>query len=367
MTQIAYHRVDWSEPWHLKRIWASKRFPDAAVGTALGLFAASGSPYKAPLEYWWLGSVALMVLAAVHSGLRLPSPPVLAGYGAMLATAWVAVPVSAAIGSGEAGMTLAIALWVTLMGGILCLRVSAGAFAWAMPWIGLHALTVLWQGLHPEGLPYELRAHGITGTPSSGAGLLLIGVVYAAAARRRYWMILFAAAIPSTGARLALGALILLLPAIAWKSGWLWTLAAILVTVAVVAVLWEQTGVALRIADGLVAEGQGLVADTNMRVTAPFMETRADHLKGIIPMGASGDAATHVLPLRLWYELGAIGGIAWGLMTWGSLTKRPFTPAWWVIATLTGLSLLDYYGWMPLSISAFWWLAVKVQSESKAA
>ena len=362
---IVARRVDWSEPWHLKRIWASPRFPDAAVGTALGLFAASGSPYKAPLEYWWVGSIALMVLAAVHSGLKLPRPTVLAGYGALLGMAWLAVPVSAAIGSSEADMTLGIALWVTLMGGILCLKVTGGAFAWAMPWVGLHALSILWQAWHPATLPYSQRAHGIEGTPSSGAGLLLLGIAYVGATRNRYWALLFAVALPSTGARLAFGAFVLLLPAFAWKNGKLWTLATALAVAGTVAVLWEQPGVALRIADGFVAEGESLLDGAHYRATLPFNET-ASHLAGIIPLGASGDAATHTLPLRLWYEIGAIGGIAWGLMTWSSLTRRMFTPAWWVMFTLTGLSMLDYYGWMPLSISAFWWLAVKVQSESKA-
>ena len=359
---VIYRRVDGSEPWHLKSIWGSPRFPDAAVGTALGLFAASGSPYQAPLEYWWVGSVALIVLAAAHSGVSLPKPSVLAGYGAIALMAWLAVPISIAVGSSETSMTFGIALWVTLMGGILCLRVSENAFAWAMPWVALHAISILWQAMHPAGLPYNLRAHGIEGTPSSGAGLLLLGMAYVGATRNRYFGILFAAALPSTGARLAMGAFIFLLPIFAWKNGRLWTLAIVLAMAATVATLWDQPGVALRIGDGWVTEGRGLISDANLRVGLPFEQT-ASHLAGIIPLGASGDKATHMLPLRLWYEIGAIGGVAWGLMTWNSLTKRPFSPAWWVMATLTGLSLLDYYGWMPLSVSAFWWVAVKVQSE----
>ena len=355
---VQYHWVDGSEKWHPSVMWRSRHVPDAAIGTALGLFAASGSPYQAPLEYWWVGSIALMVLAAAHSGVTLPKLSILAGYIAIAFMAWLAVPISVAVGSSESGMTFGIALWVTLMGGILCLRVTEHAFAWAMPWVALHALSTLWQAMHPTGLPYNLRAHGIEGTPSSGAGLLLLGIAYVGATRNRYVAILFAAALPSTGTRLAIGAFLLLLPGFAWKYGWLWTLVIVLVMAGSVAILWEQPSIALRITDG------GLLSDANTRIGLPFEEA-ASQLAGIIPLGASGDNATHMLPLRLWYELGAIGGVAWGLMTWSSLTRRLFTPGWWIMATLTGLSLLDYYGWMPLSVSAFWWVAVNVQNEAR--
>ncbi len=353
-TTYAVRRIDWSEPWHLRRIWASAQLPQACIGTAMGLFAASGDP----TAYWWVLGLALLGIAAYKGGVAIPPLPVAAAAGILTLLSWTALLTASLYDSDYVAMTYAMAMWATLMAAFVFLQPARSALTWALPLIFLHAGMTLSQGLFSMATPNYPRAVGITGTPSTGSGLLVIGIAIIALTRYRYGSVILAAALPFTGARLAMLTLGALLGLAVFRVNYRWSLLTAAVMILTVLLFWPTILAAVRYnaIDGLPAEVLG-------RMSMPYSSPDGvpKILQGILPLGYSGDSATHTLPARLWYEVGAAGAATWALMTWGALSRRAWSPAWWVLLTMTMIASLDYYTWMPLAVSGFWWLAIRLQ------
>jgi hypothetical protein len=235
--------------------------------------------------------------------------------------------------------------------------------AWALPGIGVHAALALYQGIAHLGE----RASGIAANANIAAGLLILGVATLAPTRYRYWAFPLLLALIFTGSRLGLIVAVSLLIGVGIRHSWRFVLRAIGVMALTAVLFFPAVQVVFRKGNAIRLDAVSRVSPSRLAAVPQVSPSNVSPprvgLPGVLPAGYAGDFGLHNVPLRLWVELGALGSLVWaGMSLWG-LTRRLWTPAWWCLLALVGLSTLDYYTWVPLSVSAFWWLAIRLQDQ----
>lgn len=349
-----------------------------ATGLAIGLFLTTTAPAKNP-NGWGLFQLAIG-FALLGFGLISAKPmrihrSIETGFLFLCGLALIGMVVAMLLRPSFGLQSTAIAMWVLLMCLLMRLPLTMSVFAWTLPPVLAHALVAIWQGVGNLPLSYH-RVTGLTGSPSTASGLLVIPFVYLATTRFRWLGLPLIAALPFTGARLAVMIIALLLPIIAWKLSWRFALATIATFVFTCVIFWPQTSAAYGIQSGRLTPNK-LVNDVEVRLsppptpaeqpatptTLPPQEEKTFLLRPFLPLGYIGDKGVHNVPLRLWYELGILGSLLWIGLTGYGLFRHPWTPAWWVLLAIASISQLDYYTWFPMSVSAFWWIAIKLQAQ----
>ena len=87
---------------------------------------------------------------------------------------------------------------------------------------------------------------------------------------------------------------------------------------------------------------------------------------GIIPAGYMGAVGTHNVVVRMIFEIGVVPASIFLWVTAWALWVRPrFNSTWWMLVAFMLLGALDYYSWMPYTISAFWWVLIAIRIKNR--
>jgi hypothetical protein len=322
-----------------------------AMGLALSaLFATTPSR-----PYLILLTIPMLVIAGVDFKYHVGNKLVFGGMVGLCALGIIGALMAIVFHTGEVGPSILIAFWLIIMLVLTGLPLSEKALAWALPGVFLHAVITLVQGIALG----AARAAGVALNCNIGAGILVIGTAYLATTRFRYWALPLVSALVFTGSRQGLAVLLVVLVLAGWRYSWRFMLSALCVVALTFFLHWHQVTTDFRIS-------QPVQMDVVSRLEMPPSHSPAtthSSITGLFPRGYAGDNGLHDVPMRLWYELGAIGTALWVFLSGYGLLRHPWSPAWWILLAMMGLSVLDYYTWMPLSVSAFWWVAVKLQGE----
>ena len=345
--------------WRYKPLAGTATAILTALGAAAFLFAHDAQALA-------LGSVGLLSLGVASMLSRRSRQPwewlllgfcVLSTLGAVGASIW---------GYGYLVESILIAAYCWL--GFLVYHTGAARHVWL--WLagalGIHAGVILVQGFaHFRDAAY--RAGGLADNVNQAAGYLDVAVVSLVAAGKWWLAPPFLLALLFTGSRLGFWVLIAVLTAMTFR--WVLPRRGLATLVAFLAVsawlLWPQperiffqTKTGGELQSDVVSRAQvptgGLMTGGLPQGYAP-----GGLMTGGLPQGYAGDPGLHVSPLRMFYETGVLGPVAWYGPIVASLWKgrrRPDT-AWWLHWLFLGLSSLDFYMIMPPAV-LMWWLAL---------
>jgi hypothetical protein len=83
----------------------------------------------------------------------------------------------------------------------------------------------------------------------------------------------------------------------------------------------------------------------------------------LLPYGLAETSGLHNVPMRIAAEYGVIAAVIWVTLTIWALTRMRGTPAWWLMLTISLLSMLDHYTWRP-HLMGLWFLALGLLAAS---
>src|SRR3990167_4003382 len=293
---------------------------DVAVGSALGVFAIT----TATRQSLWAAGILLVLSATALPKAFHPGPTIwLACRIALLCLSSIGALYAVEFRPDEAGVSIAIAMWVSIMVLMTCVRLTEKVFALVLPIFCVPAVVALVQGVLLHG-----RAAGLTANANVGAGFLVLGALYLATTRYKYWALVLIAAMPFTGSRLAAGVFLALVPLLGWRYSWKWALAALAtlatITITFHSIVLPALGFPERITVSVIH------TDISRRLTAPPALSQpgmALSTSRFLPRGYAGDVGFHNVPLRLLYETGLTGSAIWIFLSGYGLTRRLWTPA----------------------------------------
>src|SRR3990167_7449511 len=140
-----------------------------AVAAAFALYLTSPSFASPLLPLSW----ALLLAGIALSPFQRPSWPILAGMGVILASAWIAVPVSFITTSSNPTATLLLAILTTMLAPLAWLTRPEPVLKWLIPVWLIQAGVSLWEAATDA----VDRADGVAANANAGAAFLLLGCI----------------------------------------------------------------------------------------------------------------------------------------------------------------------------------------------
>ena len=334
----------------------STHLPPLTVGTALSAYVFSPA-----LMPWMFPVCVAATAAAIYAGNHRIGPKLpFAGLLVILVAWGVAIPLAPVIGFGMPVASGVLAVWWGLMLLLYWASPTQAAFAYIVPAWLLNAGITVYQGMTGLG-----RSAALTDSSNVSAGFLVLGVVYTLTTRFKWLALPLTAAIPFTGSRLASVALLIVLAGMLARHSAPGRLIMACVIVVVLVSLLFQSGVAdnYRVDADVTSK---VFSDITSRLTEGASTMPRPPLLGIIPAGYMGAIGTHNVLVRMIFEIGVIPASIFLWVTAWALWIRPrFDVTWWMLVAFMLLGALDYYSWMPYTISAFWWVLVAIRIKNR--
>lgn len=293
---------------------------------------------------------------------------------------WIIAALGAELwGFGLLDATVTLALWWGVMLALYTVAQQTSLLAFLIPTWLLQAAVTIRDGV--EGI---VRTSGLTDSPNVSGGFLVLGIIYLLTTRFRWLALPLMVALPFTGSRWASLVLVLVVVGIVSKRivplRFMATIvaAAILLTAPFFGTISPGYRLpALPQEEYITTLMQNLKTDVRYRLTwSPaeavvkepgFQWSTPASLLGVAPMGFMGANGIHSVPERMAYELGFVPLAIWGLVgLWALCIKPRWTATWWMLLAFLGLCSLDYYAWMPFTISAFWWTLLALRVKERA-
>ncbi|MEM3170300.1 MAG: hypothetical protein QW838_05950 [Candidatus Nitrosotenuis sp.] len=323
---------------------------------ALGIFLQLAAGYS--LVYLWQAAAWAALLYGCLLARRAAGPRwvlvalvlILASFGSAALASWWRH-------DGLWAFNLHIALWMAPM---LAYYIAAAYNAertldWLIVGGWVMAGAVLYDGLTHAGL----RASGFTDSPNPAAQFLVVTAAWALAKGIRarsphpVWAAVpMVAVLPLTGSRWPMATLALVIVGLlvtrrdAWQS---WGRTAPVMVALLTATLVSCAYAPLQ--DRLAADI--MLSDTARRMT--MERTVSLWPTGIV---GTGEGSVHNVPLRMAMELGLPATLAWAGVTGYALWRRPrYDGAWWALATVVVLEMMDYSLYVG-PLAPLWWLLV---------
>ena len=336
----------------------SSQAPAAAMGMALSTYV-----FLPAVVPWMFPVCMAATAAAIYLGRHTIGPRLLFLGLLSIPLAWVlAIPLASTLGFGLPVASSIIAGWWALMALIYWASPTQAALIYVIPAWLLNASITIYQGLTIPG-----RSAAFTDSSNVSAGFLVMGVVYTLTTRLRWLALPMGAAVPFTGSRLASIALLIVLTGmLARHSAPRQLIVACVVVLAIVSFTF-QSGVAdnYRVESGITETIMEALEDIEVRILEGESKKAQPQYLGILPAGYMGAVGTHSVFLRMIFEIGVIQAAIFLWVTVWALWHRPrFDVTWWMLVAFMLLGLLDYYSWMPYTISAFWWVLVAMRVKS---
>lgn len=286
-----------------------------------------------------------------------PKPVFYAALG-LLALHAFAIPGSILWGSGNWELTAGVVMWMA-PAVLLYIGGTRQTLAWMVPVVLAHAAWIIVQGFtnwHLDGTTFvwEGLPTGLANNPNLAAGFVVLGLVYVLTTKVKWLAAPLLMALLFTGSRwgIGLGACAILVMAISGQIDGrtlALTIIGVLLSFLLVSILTPSD---YRIA------GYGSFANVAEDIQASIGTRMAvPHIPSFLPSGVAEHPGLHNVPLRVAVESGILAAVLWVGITLWALLRRRNGAVWWILLTLVGLSMLDYYTWMG-HLGGFWWLSV---------
>ncbi len=249
-------------------------------------------------------------------------------------------------GYGEVGMSVALALFAWLVVASYTIRLNDRVFTIFTAGAYLHAGVIVWQGIRHFRVA-TFRASGIALDQNVAAGFLDVAVVYLVARGRWYFTPPLVLALYMTGSRLGFWGLVFILGLMLMKRALprCGALALLAVLAMTTAILWAQgSRIYFRDDAGEILSVVVEAAQTRAEGVSPKEATGGSWW---LPNGYPGDGGPHLAIVQLYQQGGPVAVVAVGGFLAAGLWRRRWSPSWWVLVLLAGLSVLDYYTIMP--------------------
>lgn len=276
---------------------------------------------------------------------RGPDRVTLALLGIMVASAWLAVPLSLNFEIAT-HQTIWLALLTTVLAPLAWVTRLKYVLGWLTPVWLIQAGVSLYQWLAQD----TFRVLGLANNQNAGAAFLLLGCIYLLNGNTRAkWLILpMVAAMPFTGSRWVgvVAAVVLLGIFVSRYVAWKYIALGIAATLAVVvSVGWDEAY-------------QAFHRPNTLDVHLSGYPGQPDLPPSWIPRGFY-DSGIHNVPWRMAHETGILSGLAWmGATAWGLWRRPRYDTRWWLLLTIALLSVMYYHVWIG-PLGGFWWLLVR--------
>lgn len=363
-------------PWYLLWVVADRR---AVAGTVLTA-AAVACFFFARFYYPWAGLGILSLTAAYWVSYKSWGPFLEALAVASVPIAWVVAAVGAAVwGFNFFDASMMLMLWWASMFMVYGMRHSTAVFAFLVPVAWVHAGATIIAGVSGQ-----LRPFMLADSANVSGGFLALISIYLMTGPFRILAIPLIWAMAFTGSRLAAIVFAVVLVAMVLKKVVPWRFAVLTVlAVVVLSIPFSETVTKSYRVYPLLSPPASISGDIKRHLTraASDIEDRTSWipeetvknnpefgwqasawLLGLAPMGFMGANDIHSVPLRMIYELGVLPTVVWLGISLFALWVRPrFNASWWMLVAFLGLTVLDYYAWMPFTISIIWWILMAIR------
>ncbi len=303
-------------------------------------------------------AIVLIWTGVAFIGISRPHKVIIACIVVIVASAWLAVPLSQ-IYNRSLVPTIWLAILTTVLIPLAWTARPKLVFNWMVPLWLLHALISIYQWFTVGG-----RVPGLGENQNASAAFLLLGCVHLLNGEhgRTKWLLLpLVAAMPYMGSRwVAVVAAVVFVALFASRHiDWRYIAVGIISALGITFALSYDEVIRLFLNRGdlvLASKGHIIGYSTLELIFA---------LSNWIPKGFY-DSGIHSLPIRLMHETGILSSLAWlGGVIWVLRTKR-FRAEWWMMLCLLLLSVMYYHIWIG-PLGGFWWLLVAKQEEGSGA
>ncbi len=301
--------------------------------------------------------VLLVMWACLLSGVYLAPRPKMSRrrlllMGIIPGSALVAIPVSF-FTSGEWAATIVLAIFTFGLFPLFLVNNLDRILPWLVPVWALHVGMVTWERLTEVGN----RMGGLAINQNVASSFLLLGAIYLVHTRFKWLSVPLLVAILFTGSRWAtlVAAGVFAGIFICRKIRWRYLLVGMGISVAVVSALqWDTIIQGYRVHDDTGLAPVGEMIQRN-RTDIAYRWTLPPGSLILVPTGYIG-SSLHNVPARMATETGLLSALAWlGFTIWGLWRFQRLSARWWMLLTVSLLSVMYFLTWLG-PLGAFWWL-----------
>jgi hypothetical protein len=267
-----------------------------------------------------------------------------------------AIPGSIIWGTNNWVLTAGVFLWVLPMP-LVYLAASRHIEKWVCIFALLHALLIILQGI--IGVERCCSSTGFSHNPNLAAGFLIISLPFAIKGPWRWLLIPILAAVIFTGSRWGFIVASVMILAMGYKNviSFKWVLVGLgsfLFAIGLMSLFSPTTvpvlGSVMALDD--TGEGSRLLSQIKVRLGTTGWPN-------LLPYGVAETDGLHNVPMRMAAESGILSAMVWVFLSGWALCQMRFSPAWWLMASILLLSLLDHYTWRP-HLMGFWFVALGI-------
>jgi len=270
----------------------------------------------------------------------------------LLLLSYTAVGTTILWGTGKWIETLSIAVWMTPLILLYVSKVNERIFLWWIPLLILHSATLIVEGL----VLGEYRPSGLLDNPNPASAILIIGVIVLLKSKYQWWSPLLIVSGLITGSRSSLITMVSVV-----------TLLVLTKTVKVYKPVVVGLGVIVILISLSIGEiNNGLRINGLDRITEDLKSRwEVKEIPSIYPRGYTYSEGSHNIPLRIAGQIGIPATLMWIGVTLFCLYKKPrLTIPWWILATLSLLSITEYHTWLG-PLAPVWWIVIKIRTEEE--
>jgi hypothetical protein len=317
------------------------------------------SLYSPMILLGWLGLAGASVCAYLAPD-RIDRPTwVFYGLMILQVSQLLAIPGASIWGNGNWVLTASVVIWVLPMP-LVYLTANQDVGKYICAFAVIHASTIILQGFtHYHWVEviviWEGSLAGFSHNPNLAAGLLVMCLPFAVSGRWRWAAIPLLTGVIFSGSRWAFIVASMMVMGMGFKEVMpiRWVLGGLGSLLGAIALIGLFTPYTADVA-GFNSFTYGLTVLSDIGVRLAISEW-----PNLLPYGIAETAGLHNVPMRMAAEWGIISAVVWvGLTLWG-LSRKRFSPAWWLMVAILLISMLDHYTWRP-HLMGFWFVALGI-------